>query len=268
MNRFLHGVARAVAETFALPEPILEVGSYQVAGQEAIADLRCLFPGKDYLGIDLRPGPGVDQLGDVQDLPFADASIGTVIAMNTFEHVPRFWRGFAEIERVLRRDGALLVSCPFYFHIHSYPSDYWRFTPEALELLLEEYPSKLLGWHGAQKRPANVWALAFRDTHAPITPVQFEHYRWCLRRYARQPLARLKRLRLQIGRWLCGRSPFAPYLDQEQWETTCHNIPCPSTPKDLCRSERRPARSRTSVARDDPRAAGMSCAQEPSIKPR
>ena len=147
MNPFLNGVARAVAETFALPGPILEVGSYQVAGQEAIADLRALFAGTPYLGIDVRPGPGVDRLADVERLPYADGSFGTVIAMNTFEHVPRFWRGFEEIRRVLRPDGALLVSCPFYFHIHSYPSDYWRFTPQALELLLRDYPSKILGWH-------------------------------------------------------------------------------------------------------------------------
>src|SRR5205085_2657058 len=79
------------------------------------------------------------------------------------EHVPRFWRGFQEVHRVLRPDGALLVCCPFYFHIHSYPSDYWRFTPEALQLLLADYPSRLLGWHGPPRRPLNVWALAFRE---------------------------------------------------------------------------------------------------------
>src|SRR5205823_648837 len=139
MNRFLHGVARAAAETFELPGPVLEIGSYLVPGQEEIADLRALFADKDYLGIDVRPGPGVDQVADVEALPFGDASVGTVIAMNTFEHVPRFWRGFEEVYRVLRPDGALLVSCPFYFHIHNYPSDYWRFTPEALGLLLHNY---------------------------------------------------------------------------------------------------------------------------------
>ena len=136
MNHFLYGVARAVAESFDLPSPILEIGSYKVAGQEEIADLRPLFPGKDYVGIDTRPGPGVDQVADVEALSFAKSTFGTVIAMSTFEHVPRFWRGFEEIHRVLRPDGVLFVCCPFYFHIHAYPSDYWRFTPEAFEVLL------------------------------------------------------------------------------------------------------------------------------------
>src|SRR5215471_18498684 len=76
MNRFLHGVARAVAETFDLPEPIVEIGSYQVPGQEQIAELRGLFPGKEYIGIDVRPGPGVDLVEDVQALTLPDASVG------------------------------------------------------------------------------------------------------------------------------------------------------------------------------------------------
>jgi SAM-dependent methyltransferase len=221
MNQFLHGVARAVAETFDLAGPILEIGSQQVPGQEEIADLRPLFSNKPYLGLDVQSGPGVDLVADVEALPQATASVGTVIAMNTLEHVPRFWRGFDEIYRVLRPDGALLVSCPFYFHVHAYPSDYWRFTSEALELLLQPYPSRILGRQGPRRRPASVWALAFREGRLAITPEQFAQYRTLLSCYARQPLSWPRRLRYGVGRWLCGRRPFAPYLDQERWETEC-----------------------------------------------
>jgi SAM-dependent methyltransferase len=221
MNEFLNGVARAVAESFDLPGPILEVGAYQVPGQTEIADLRALFAGKDYTGIDVRPGPGVDELADVEALPYPEGSFGTVIAMNTFEHVARFWRGFEEVYRVLRSDGALFISCPFYFHIHDHPSDYWRFTPKALDLLLQDYPSKILGWHGPAKRPASVWAVAFREDHPAITGEEFEQYKRLLRTYAHQPVAWRRHLRYRLGRWLCGRGPFAPYLDQERWVTEC-----------------------------------------------
>jgi SAM-dependent methyltransferase len=221
MNHFLHGVARAVAETFDLAGPIVEIGSYQVEGQEAIADLRRLFAGKPYTGLDRRLGPGVDLFADVEDLPQADQSVGTVLAMNTFEHVPRFWRGFAEIRRVLRPDGALLVSCPFHFKIHNYPADYWRFTPAALELLLEDYPSRIVGWHGPVNRPAHVWALAFGEERPPITAAQFERYRTLLRRYAHEPQSWFRRLRYRLGSLFFGRGPFSSYLDQERWETIC-----------------------------------------------
>jgi SAM-dependent methyltransferase len=221
MNQFLRGLVRAVAETFALPGPIVEIGSHQVAGQEALADLRPLFPGREYIGIDPRPGPGVDLVADVEALPHADGSVGTVLALNTFEHVPRFWQGFAEIHRVLRPDGALLVACPFYFHLHAYPCDFWRFTPDALKLLLDDYPSKLLGWHGPPTRPANVWALAFREDRPPISTAEHEHYQMCMNQYARMPLPWFRRLRYQLGRLLCGRRPFAPYLDRNRWQSQC-----------------------------------------------
>src|SRR5258708_35385252 len=117
MNQFVHGVARAVAETLDCPGPILEIGSYQVAGQENVAELRTIFPGKRYIGVDFRPGPGVDCVANVEKLPQADGSVGTVIALNTFEHVRHFWKGFAEIYRALRPDVVFLVSCPVYFAI-------------------------------------------------------------------------------------------------------------------------------------------------------
>jgi SAM-dependent methyltransferase len=224
MNHFLHGMVRAVAETFDLPEPILEIGAYQVEGLEAVADLRPLFPGKEYVGLDVRPGPGVDLVADVEALPHADGTVGSVIAVSTFEHVPRFWRGFDEVYRVLRPGGAFLVACPFYFHIHNFPSDYWRFTPESLDLLLRAYPSRLLGWHGPRRKPAGVWALAFREGRPPIAPAEIDRYLSLMRRYAREPRRWQRRLQFRLGRWLCGRRPFAPYLDHNRWETECRNL--------------------------------------------
>jgi SAM-dependent methyltransferase len=219
----LRGLVRAVAETFALPGPILEVGSYQVEGQGAQCDLRGLFPGRPYVGIDMRPGPGVDVVANVEALPCADASVGTALALSTFEHVERFWLGFAELRRVLRPGGALLVSCPFYFHIHHHPRDYWRFTPDALESLLADYPSKIIGWHGAATRPSNVWGLAFREGRPPISAAEYAHYRTLMNHYARMPLGWGRRLRYGLGRLVYGRAPFAPYLERESWQSRCVN---------------------------------------------
>lgn len=223
MNQFLNGLARAVTGAFSLPEPVLEIGSYQVDGQEDIINLRSLFPGKEYVGVDMRAGPGVDRVENIERLTLPDASVGTVLALSTFEHVTHFWRGFDEVRRVLRPDGALLVCCPFYFHIHSYPSDYWRFTPEALEMLLASYPSKIIGWHGAERKPANVWAVAFREERPAITAEEYQRYGRLMDQYAKEPLPWLRRLRYHVGRVLCGRRPFAPYLDRERWQSRCVN---------------------------------------------
>src|SRR5262249_25684487 len=207
-----------------------EVGSYQVPGQEGLADLRGLFPGRDYVGLDVRPGPGVDLVGDVEALPQEDGSVGTVLALSTFEHVRRFWEGFAEVRRVLRPDGALLVACPCYFHLHGHPHDYWRFTPDALKLLLEEYPSKIVGWHGPASRPANVWALAFREGRAPVTLAEYRRYQEAMAAHARMPLPWRRRLRYALGRLLCGGGPVAPHPERGAWQTPGHNRPSPPPP--------------------------------------
>ncbi len=224
MNAFLHGMVRAVAEAMVLPGPVLEIGAYQVAGQEGLADLRPLFPGQSYTGVDLRPGPGVDLVASVEHLPQADASVGTVLALNTFEHVAHFWRGFEEIHRVLRPDGVLIVSCPFYFHIHNHPADYWRFTPAALEVMLADYPQRIIGWHGPRNKPLHVWAVACRE-RLVISATEFATYQVLLARYAWQPLSWSKRLRYGLGRLICGRRPFLPYLEQNRWETECRSLP-------------------------------------------
>lgn len=222
MNEYMAGVARAAAESFEFPEPILEVGSYQVEGQESIANLRGLFPAKQYIGIDMRSGPGVDFVENVEQLPRADQSVGTVLALNIFEHVEHFWKGFAEIQRVLRPDGVLFVSCPFHLHIHAYPNDYWRFTPEAFRSMLGAFPTKVVGYHGTRNNPLDVWAIAFAAGHFRVTEAEHVLFQSRVKKYARQPLEWHRWLRYSLGRLICGRRPFAPFLEANQFETVLH----------------------------------------------
>lgn len=237
MNQFLHGVTQAVAQTFTLPDTMLEIGAYQVQGQEYYSNLRKLFPHHEYQGLDMRKGPGVDILGNVEDLPMEDNSVGTVIALNLFEHVRCFWKGFDEVYRVLRPGGAFFVSCPFFLHRHSYPNDYWRFTPDAFAYLLENYPQKLIGFQGPANKPLQVWAVAFKDPTPIITPELHQKFQSAMRTYAHQPVSQWRKFRYSLGRMICGRSPFATFLDMNNWETTVigsseKNIPTSAiTPK-------------------------------------
>lgn len=217
MTRFLRGMVRAVAESFELPEPILELGSLQVEGGSDSVDLRQYFPGRSYTGVDFRAGPGVDCVANVEALPQKNASVGTVIALSTFEHVKRFWVAFDEVHRVLRPDGVFLCALPFYFHVHAYPSDYWRFTPEGLDLMLEPYPARLLAWHGADRRMNNTWAIAYREEARLPTTADIDRYRQLMKEYAREPIGWKRQLLYRIGRVICGRRPFAPHLDREKW---------------------------------------------------
>ncbi len=218
MTRFLRGMIRAVAETFELPEPILELGSLQVEGGSDSVDLRHLFPGKSYTGVDFREGPGVDCVANVECLPHANGSVGTVLTMSTFEHVQRFWVAFDEVHRVLRPDGVFVCALPFYFQVHAYPSDYWRFTPEGLDLMLQPYRARLLGWQGADRRMNTVWCVAFREECRLPSPAEIERFQQLMKKYAREPLDWRRQILFRAGRALCGRRPFAPHLDRNRWK--------------------------------------------------
>lgn len=168
MREFL----KLVAEAINLPEPIIEIGSYQVAGQEELADLRPLFPGKSYTGCDMRSGNGVDRIENVECLSFADESIGTIICMDTLEHVKNIMQAKNEMHRVLKNDGYLVISSVMHHPIHDYPYDYWRFTPEAFNFLLEQYSSKIVFYQGFHNFPHTVFGIGAK-TNCALESVSF-----------------------------------------------------------------------------------------------
>ena len=87
MRPNVRAFAEAAVAAFAPRGPVYEFGSYQVPGQEAISNLRGLFPDVPYIGCDLRPGPGVDRIEDLARLSVADGAAGTILCLDTLEHV-------------------------------------------------------------------------------------------------------------------------------------------------------------------------------------
>jgi SAM-dependent methyltransferase len=159
--------ARLVAETFDCPGPVFEFGSYQVEGQEGYANLRALFPGRDYVGCDMRPGPGVDRVEDVTAIRLPDRSAGTVLCIETFEHVFEVRRAFDEVFRILKPGGIFIITSPLNFRIHGYPDDYWRMTPSCLKRQLSVYAARVAGYQGHHSFPHTVMGVGVK---APVEP--------------------------------------------------------------------------------------------------
>lgn len=142
MRKETRAFVEAVASELPLLEPIVEFGALQVEGQEKYADLRPLFPGKHYIGCDMRPGRGVDRIENLHALTFADESVGTVIMLDTLEHVQYPFKAMAEVARILKPGGVCIMTSVMLCPIHAYPSDYWRFTPEGFRVLLEPFETR------------------------------------------------------------------------------------------------------------------------------
>jgi SAM-dependent methyltransferase len=155
----------AAAESFSLPGPVYEFGSYIVPGQESIGDLRPLFAGRKYVGCDMRAGPGVDQVEDISRMTLADESVPSIVCVETLEHVFEVRRAVDEIIRVLAPGGIVMISTPFNFYLHNYPGDYWRLTPSCLDGLLAPLGAVAVGWQGVESFPHTVFAVGCK---APV----------------------------------------------------------------------------------------------------
>ena len=88
-----------------------------------------------YLDRDLARSP--DVCADATCLPIRDSAFDAVVCLEVLEYVWRPPLALKEINRLLRPDGTLLLSTPF-FHRVDTPDDYWRFTEPALRRLLHE----------------------------------------------------------------------------------------------------------------------------------
>lgn len=112
------------------PGRILEVGSFDVNGS-----IRDAFPdSQEYVGTDMRAGPGVDQVINNRDLvsTFGPSSFDTVICCECLEHDLRFWDTVEQMRTILRPQGTLMITTPdLGFPYHGFPFDYWRFTEVA-----------------------------------------------------------------------------------------------------------------------------------------
>ena len=154
--------ARDVAANLPIAAPLVEIGARAAEGQEGYADLRAIFGSAEHIGCDIQPGPGVDRIEDVHQLSFADGSVGTVICLETLEHVADPLRAVQEMHRVLRPGGVLAISSLMFFPIHAHPWDYWRFTPEGFELLLQPFESRLVVAQGWEHLPEGIFGVGVK----------------------------------------------------------------------------------------------------------
>lgn len=143
------------------PEPlVIEVGSYNVNGT-----VRDLFP-EPYVGIDSRPGPGVDRVIDiVEGGDWLAGKAKTVVCCEALEHMSRPWVALEKMRKALEPGGLFIATWCFDFPIHNEPSDFFRVTPAGFEVLLAWAGFSYVEIHqegGTPEKPVGIFAIARR----------------------------------------------------------------------------------------------------------
>ena len=103
---------------------------YQVLFKDCVAQ---------YTGADLPMNAQADvHLDERGALPLADGSADVVLSTQVLEHVlkPEFY--LAEVNRVLKPGGMLLLSTHGYWMFHPHPTDFWRWTSQGLRHIVTE----------------------------------------------------------------------------------------------------------------------------------
>jgi SAM-dependent methyltransferase len=101
------------------------------------------FAAQQYCGLDLGIGDHawdysqLDVLGNLETLPFPDATFAAAINIVTLEHVVHPQRVICELGRVLAPGGRFLLVAPLQWEEHQQPHDYGRFTRFALNRMLK-----------------------------------------------------------------------------------------------------------------------------------
>ena len=104
---------------------------------------RSLFPSEEYYGLDYEnPGhdhsnESIDVFYDGKTIPFDNCFFDSILSTEVIEHVFELDNTLHEFNRVLRKNGVLLITCPFVWPEHEKPYDFARYTYFALKYKLE-----------------------------------------------------------------------------------------------------------------------------------
>lgn len=159
MREDVHAFIHSAAEAFELESPVYEFGFRPVLDPAEAGGLRDCFPETGYVGCDLRDGAQIDWTENLVALPFPDGAAKTVVCVNTLEYVFEPQRAVREMIRILAPGGVLVICAAADSPPAHYPTDYWRLTPRAVQRLLGEMASTLVGWQGANEFPHTVYGM-------------------------------------------------------------------------------------------------------------
>lgn len=187
MSPEVYAAFEAICQREAIEGPVLEVGAWP--GPDSLLRLPALASIPEKTGINMEAVASDDMItmvvGNANAMPmFADETFGCVLCNATLEHDPRFWLTLAEIRRVTKPGGLIVIGVPGFrgmgpkhlapqrslvgrmirllaavtrhdalvagtstLGVHNFPGDYYRFTEQAVrEVFFEGLVEPRIRW--------------------------------------------------------------------------------------------------------------------------
>jgi len=117
---------------------ILEVGSYDVNG--SLRSFIETFEPKQYIGVDIIEGPGVDIICDAEHLldKFKRETFDVVISTELLEHARDWKKVISNIKNVTKGGEILITTVSYGFLYHAFPHDFWRYEIEDMKSIFSD----------------------------------------------------------------------------------------------------------------------------------
>ena len=128
-----------------------------VMGNGRILDVGCgskpyrnLFQTNDYIGLDIENDghnhdkEDIDVFYDGDTFPFKAELFDSILCNQVLEHVFNPNKFLGEVNRVLKKEGLLLLTAPFMWDEHEKPFDYARYSSFGLKHILEQNGFEIL----------------------------------------------------------------------------------------------------------------------------
>lgn len=131
--------------------------------------------GARYTGLDVEQNRAgtVDIVAPLWNVPLSDASADLILVTEVLEHVADPERAFAELARLIRPNGSIVITTPFAYPLHETPHDYGRLTPAGLDALAQRHGLTVRESH-AFGNEIEVLAVTFGNLLSNIlTPLPF-----------------------------------------------------------------------------------------------
>ena len=110
-------------------------------GQKPYAELLSAFV-TEHVGVDHPESPhsleAADVLSSAYQIPLESGSFDTALLSEVIEHLEDPTAALAEVRRLLRPGGKVILSAPFMWVLHEEPRDFYRYTPNGLRLILTD----------------------------------------------------------------------------------------------------------------------------------
>jgi SAM-dependent methyltransferase len=126
----------------------------------------------EYTGLDVEPGPSVDiVVAADQRWPLPDQHFDVLLSSQVLEHVEKLELTVAEIRRVVKPGGLVVLSFPFMYNEHGAPYDFRRFSAYGATRIFPDFEAVTLERQGGIGSTLGILFLNWIDESLNTTTV-------------------------------------------------------------------------------------------------